>query len=54
MGEDETAEELTVSCNLGFWGCYLKDKEGGEVFRVTGDDRGELRSQRLKGGAKRR
>ncbi len=48
VGEDETAEELTVSCNLSFWGYYLKDKESGEVFRVTGDDRGELRSKKLK------
>lgn len=48
VGADETAEELTISCNLGFWGYYLKNKETGEIFRVTGDDRGEERSITLK------
>lgn len=43
VGADETAEELTVSCNIGFWGYYLKNKETGEIFRVTGDDQNEIR-----------
>lgn len=48
VGADEMAEELTISCNIGFWGYYLKDRENGEIFRVIGDDRGEIRSLKLK------
>ncbi len=40
IGEDERAEELTISLKLGEWGFYLREKETGEIFHVTGDDGG--------------
>ncbi len=48
VGEDEKAEELTVSCKLGAWRYYLKNKESGEIFSVSGDDRGELLTRKIK------
>lgn len=48
VGEDEKAEELTVSCKIGAWRCYLKDKESGEFFSVSGDEKGALWTDKIK------
>ena len=37
VGEDEEADELTISVKLGAWGYYLRDKETGEIIYVTGN-----------------
>lgn len=48
IGDDETAEELTISVKLGGWGYSLRNKETGEIIRVTGNDNGETISATLK------
>lgn len=48
IGEDESAEEITVTVSLGEWSYYLQNKETGEIIRVKGDDKGREVSVTLK------
>lgn len=48
IGEDESAEEITVTVSLGEWSYYLRNKETGEIIHVSGDDGGRNVSVTLK------
>lgn len=48
IGNDETAEELTIVVKLGAWGYNLRNKESGEIIRITGNDDGRTISATIK------
>ncbi len=48
VGEDETAEEITITVSLGEWSYYLRNKETGEIIHVSGNDGGRKATVTLK------
>lgn len=43
VGEDETAEELTIIMECSGWTYWVKDKETGELFRIHSDESESLK-----------